>query len=210
MKIKHIAVSVLLLILFALCVCSNLNILPFTPSTAPEQALPEAVSSTVQNTTQPTESNIETISQESSSTLKTETSTKKEPVKESATKKKDNSVITISIYCSCKNAINSGIRAKKSHLPENGIIINTTVTVKKGSSALAAIKEACSKSGIKIDEKRGYIRGINDLYEKDCGGSSGWMYSVNGTFPNVSSDKYTLNSGDRIELHYTVNLGDVG
>ena len=29
-----------------------------------------------------------------------------------------------------------------------------------------------------------YIEGINNLYEFDCGELSGWMYKVNGWFPN--------------------------
>ncbi len=131
---------------------------------------------------------------------------------QSVTTKSDDSLITVTVYCSCKNAVDYGIRDKKDYshiIPANGIMLNSTVTVKKGSSALDAIKEACLISGTEISEKRGYIRGIGGLYEKNCGGASGWMYCVNGTFPNMSSDKYTLESGDRIELHYTVNLGDV-
>ena len=94
-------------------------------------------------------------------------------------------------------------------IPEDGVIFSATVTVPKDSTAMDAIKTAALENNVEIKETRGYIRGIGGLFEKDCGGASGWMYSVNGTLPNVSSDKYTLNSNDRIELHYTVNLGDV-
>lgn len=207
------------MVLFALCVCSNLNLLPSAPSTEADETFVSTTTPSSQTATQ----SDKTTSSISSPTTKPEASHSEEILSEHETTqtvahtqkpeqttiKKDDSVITVSVYCSCKNAIDYGIRAKKSYLPESGIMLNTTVTVKKGSTALAAIKEACNKSGIKIDEKRGYIRGINDLYEKDCGGASGWMYSVNGSFPNVSSDKYTLSSGERIELHYTVKLGDV-
>ena len=89
------------------------------------------------------------------------------------------------------------------------MIFSTTVTVPKDSTAMEAIKTAALENNVEIKETRGYIRGIGGLFEKDCGGASGWMYSVNGTLPNVSSDKYKLNNNDRIELHYTVNLGDV-
>ena len=133
-----------------------------------------------------------------------------EPV--APTTQADSSVITVSVYCSCKNAVNYGIRDKKdyaSFIPEDGVLFNSTITVQEGSTAMDAIKSACLQSNVKIDEKRGYISGIGGLSEKACGGSSGWMYSVNSVFPNVSSDKYTLSSGDRIELHYTVKNGDV-
>ena len=124
----------------------------------------------------------------------------------------DDSLITVSVFCSCKNAVNYGIRDKKDFsefIPEDGVIFSATVTVPKDSTAMDAIKTAALENNVEIKETRGYIRGIGGLFEKDCGGASGWMYSVNGTLPNVSSDKYTLNSNDRIELHYTVNLGDV-
>lgn len=56
-----------------------------------------------------------------------------------------------------------------------------------------------------------YIEGINNLYEFDCGERSGWMYKVNGWFPNYGCSRYGLKEGDRVEWVYTCNLGkDVG
>ncbi len=53
-----------------------------------------------------------------------------------------------------------------------------------------------------------YIEGINNLYEFDCGEQSGWMYKVNGWFPNYGCSRYELKEGDRVEWVYTCNLGD--
>jgi len=56
-----------------------------------------------------------------------------------------------------------------------------------------------------------YIEGIGNLYEFDCGELSGWMYKVNGIFPDYGSSSYKLNNGDVIEWVYTCDLGkDVG
>lgn len=56
-----------------------------------------------------------------------------------------------------------------------------------------------------------YIEGINNLYEFDCGSLSGWLYKVNGDFPNYSCSKYYLKDGDSIEWLYTCDMGeDVG
>ena len=57
-----------------------------------------------------------------------------------------------------------------------------------------------------------YIEGIGNLYEFDCGSESGWMYKVNGWFPNYGCSSYTLSDGDVIVWCYTCNgLGaDVG
>ncbi|MER1998297.1 MAG: DUF4430 domain-containing protein [Lysinibacillus sp.] len=56
-----------------------------------------------------------------------------------------------------------------------------------------------------------YIEGINHLYEFSAGPLSGWMYRVNGVYPNYGSSQYVLQDGDVIEWHYTVDLGrDLG
>lgn len=56
-----------------------------------------------------------------------------------------------------------------------------------------------------------YIQGIQYLYEFSCGPLSGWMYEVNGDFPNIGVSQYALQDGDRIVLHYTCDLGrDLG
>ena len=50
------------------------------------------------------------------------------------------------------------------------------------------------------------------LYEFDVGSQSGWMYKVNGWFPNYGCSRYALQQGDEICWMYTcVGLGeDIG
>ena len=56
-----------------------------------------------------------------------------------------------------------------------------------------------------------YIEGINNIYEFDAGGGSGWMYKVNGWFPNYGCSNYELKNGDVMVWCYTTNIGkDVG
>lgn len=56
-----------------------------------------------------------------------------------------------------------------------------------------------------------YVQGIDGLRESDRGSESGWMYSVNGVFPNYSAGAYTLQPGDIVAWRYTLNLGaDLG
>ena len=56
-----------------------------------------------------------------------------------------------------------------------------------------------------------YIEGIANLYEFDCGPLSGWMYQVNGWFPNYGCSRYQMQDGDNIAWVYTCDLGnDVG
>ena len=56
-----------------------------------------------------------------------------------------------------------------------------------------------------------YVEGIHNLYEFDAGPLSGWLYSVNGVFTNLSCSEYILKDGDRILFQYTLSRGeDVG
>lgn len=56
-----------------------------------------------------------------------------------------------------------------------------------------------------------YVQGIQYLYEFSCGPLSGWMYSVNGEFPNVGVSQYELKDGDDVAFLYTCELGkDIG
>lgn len=108
---------------------------------------------------------------------------------------------------------------KNAYVPSNGIILATsTVQFVEGETAFDVLKRACSYAGIQIEYSwtplygSYYVEGINHLYEFDCGSESGWMYKVNGWFPNYGSSSYTLEDGDVMVWCYTCNgLGaDVG
>ncbi len=47
-----------------------------------------------------------------------------------------------------------------------------------------------------------YVSAIGGLAEFEYGGNSGWMYSVNGSAPNVSCGSYVLKDGDRVSWYY--------
>ena len=47
-----------------------------------------------------------------------------------------------------------------------------------------------------------YVSAIGGLAEKQYGGTSGWMYSVNGSAPSVSCGKYVLKDGDTVSWYY--------
>lgn len=43
-----------------------------------------------------------------------------------------------------------------------------------------------------------YVAAIGGLAEKEHGGTSGWMYSVNGVTPNTACSNYVLSNGDTV------------
>ena len=47
-----------------------------------------------------------------------------------------------------------------------------------------------------------YVRAIGGLAEKEHGGNSGWMYSVNGAVPMTACSNYVLSNGDSVSWYY--------
>lgn len=47
-----------------------------------------------------------------------------------------------------------------------------------------------------------YVSAIGGLTEKQHGGTSGWMYSVNGTTPMTACSNYVLSNGDNVAWYY--------
>lgn len=126
---------------------------------------------------------------------------------------------TISISCATiLNNMGDLTSGKEEFVPSDGWILPaTTVTFTEGESVHDVLQRVCRDNGIHMESSwtpaynSAYVEGINQLYEFDCGQNSGWMYNVNGWFPNYGCSKYTVKSGDVINWVYTCNLGeDVG
>ena len=50
-----------------------------------------------------------------------------------------------------------------------------------------------------------YVRAIGGLAEKEHGGNSGWMYSVNGAVPMTACSNYVLSNGDSVSWYYVTD-----
>lgn len=129
---------------------------------------------------------------------------------ETTTAATTSSTISCSIEIECKKILSNMENLKAGHedfVPADGIIMNTkTVTVNNGSTAYDALKSACSKNGVTINAQNSaygtYIKGFNNIDEFDCGRQSGWIYTVNGSSPPKSCDKYTISQGDTIVFSF--------
>ncbi|MCL2618655.1 MAG: S-layer homology domain-containing protein [Defluviitaleaceae bacterium] len=64
-----------------------------------------------------------------------------------------------------------------------------------------------SEAGLTIVSRGGgaYVASINGLSEFDDGPLSGWRYSINGTFPDVSASLYNLRDGYRVAWVFTAD-----
>jgi hypothetical protein len=97
------------------------------------------------------------------------------------------------------------------------VVSETSVELKNGDTAWSVLKRILETRGINYsaiwNEDYGsiYVQSISGDGEFDHGSGSGWMYNVNGTYPNVGASESTLQDGDSVQWRYTTNLGaDLG
>ena len=175
-------------------------------------------STTVKSTTVEKKSTAKaTVKSTEKSTEKSTTATTKKAVAKTtaaaATEKKKttSSTITCRVTIECKKILSNMDKLDEGHtdfVPPDGYILNNaSVTVKNGATAYDAVKKACDENSIILNSTNSsygvYIAGFNYIDEKDCGSSSGWLYSVNGKMPGKSCGKYTVQNGDSIVFSYT-------
>ena len=126
---------------------------------------------------------------------------------------------TFSIECSTiLNNLQDLDPDKRELVPSNGVILAPVmVTFYEGESVFDVLKRVCRENNIHMESSwtpvynSAYVEGIHNLYEFDCGSLSGWMYRVNGWYPNYGCSRYQLTDGENVEWRYTCDLGkDVG
>ncbi|MCR5703931.1 MAG: DUF4430 domain-containing protein [Eubacterium sp.] len=125
---------------------------------------------------------------------------------------------TCTLMVECRNAVEKDSLRKdlKEFLPTDGVILKEKkVSFQSGESVYKVLERTMKEEGILMEASFtgdiAYIEGIDNLYEFECGDLSGWMYCVNGKYPNVGCSSYTVKEGDVIEWHYTCDLGkDLG
>ena len=126
---------------------------------------------------------------------------------------------TISISCSAILDHMDDLDPEKMELvPADGWLLQPmSATFHAGESVFDVLLRVCQEHKIHMEYvntpmyNSAYIEGIGNLYEFDCGSLSGWMYNVNGWFPNYGCSRYVLQDNDVICWVYTCDLGkDVG
>ena len=125
---------------------------------------------------------------------------------------------TLSVSCDTLLKDISRLDENKCELVGNGIIFSAKqVKFEEGESVFDVLLREMRENKIHLEFVNTpvydsvYIEGIGNIYEFDAGELSGWMYKVNGEFPNFGCSKYILKNGDRVEFVYTCDLGkDVG
>ena len=126
---------------------------------------------------------------------------------------------TISVFCGTLLENTDLLDVEKVELvPSDGWVLEPLeVVFHEGENVFQVLQRVCKQQKIHLEfmdmpiYNSAYIEGIHNLYEFDAGDLSGWMYQVNGWFPNYGCSRYQLKDGDVIEWVYTCDLGnDVG
>lgn len=146
--------------------------------------------------------------------------TKKTETKSSSTKQETKKTETYTSSSKHETSAPQHVETPKQDTPVKQTVsikvigINTTmmqgnIEVNSSSTAYSVLRELAKQNGKSISTKgfgsTVYVSGIDGLKEFDHGPSSGWMYKVNGTPPNIGAGAYRLKAGDQV-IWYYVNI----
>lgn len=181
-----------------------------------------STSSTAADISKPTEKPI-TVTSTAKATAKATTtvkSTTKATAKATTPKPADKPIKKYDNTCTfvieCKTILDNKDKLKKGlekYVPDDAVIFSGTVGFDSGESVYDILRRICDENSIQMEASYTpafssyYVEGINNLYEFDCGQGSGWMYSVNGVFPNYGCSSYKPANNDKIAFRYTCELG---
>lgn len=181
-----------------------------------------STSSTAADISKPTEKPI-TVTSTAKATAKATTtvkSTTKATAKATTPKPADKPIKKYDNTCTfvieCKTILDNKDKLKKGlekYVPDDAVIFSKTVGFDSGESVYDILRRICDENSIQMEASYTpafssyYVEGINNLYEFDCGQGSGWMYSVNGVFPNYGCSSYKPANNDKIAFRYTCELG---
>lgn len=93
-----------------------------------------------------------------------------------------------------------------------GVILSQhNIEISSGENVLDLTTRLLDDNNIVYDASGGYFSMIDNQKQFDKGKASGWMYSINGEYPNLGAGTVKVKDRDIIEWLYTDNLGeDVG
>ena len=141
------------------------------------------------------------------------------PVEPQDTEKGD-AVYSCTISISCADVLANIDRCEPETaavIPKDGWILRpVTVTFTEGESVFDVLQRVCRENKIHMEfnsaagYNSAYIEGIGNLYEFDAGELSGWLYSVNGWYPNYGCSRYQLKNGDTVCWVYSIDRTSYG
>ena len=119
---------------------------------------------------------------------------------------------TCTLFISCGDILENRDRFSADQLsivPQDGVIYGEkAVVIQSGDTVFSVLLRETKANKIQMESATSpvyqteYVKGIANIYEKDFGSASGWMYTVNGKQPPVAASGFKLKSGDKIQWLY--------
>lgn len=141
--------------------------------------------------------------------------------KESGQEETEPDVITVYISIDCMNILEHMDDLKDGDILAdyigNGKILDKTgYQISAGSTVFDLLKMTARANQIQLDYQGEsastyntvYVKGIQYIYEKACGSSSGWMYMVNGEWAGVGCSSKKLEDGDFVQWRFSCDGGN--
>ncbi|MEZ4357852.1 MAG: DUF4430 domain-containing protein [Eubacteriales bacterium] len=129
----------------------------------------------------------------------------------SSTQTSDENLLSCTITIDATTASEAGYEGAG----DGVMLAETTVNFSEGETAYDVLSDVAQQNDFPVVKADAsgfvYITGINSLSEGDIGSYSGWMYSVNGEYVQVSCSEYEVQEGDALVFIYTCDGGtDIG
>jgi len=119
---------------------------------------------------------------------------------------------TCTLFISCGEILKNRDKFSADQLsivPQDGAIYGEkAVAIQSGDTVFSVLLRETKANKIQMESATSpvyqteYVKGIANIYEKDFGSASGWMYTVNGKQPPVAASGFKLKSGDKIQWLY--------
>lgn len=123
----------------------------------------------------------------------------------------DEPIGSVTLTIRCDTALG---KIDNEFLPADGVVLATGYyEIAEGDTVYDLLVSAARQHSLHLESSGAsaglaYIKGINHLYELDCGELSGWIFTVNGKSPSVGCGSYELSDGDEVQWLYTCRLGE--
>jgi hypothetical protein len=191
------------LLLFLLCACNSNGVMETIESPLPSASVAENI------TFEPGPVNPESHKEEINTSI---------PIASLLPEKTESDepeqCCTLSVRCdSVLKNMDKLSRQKIDLIPADGVILpKETLAFLSGDSVFDVLYRTLKEKGIHIEfvntpmYNSVYVEGIANLYEFDCGDTSGWTYTVNGLSPMHGASQHKVEVGDDIEFVYKCSI----
>ena len=107
----------------------------------------------------------------------------------------------VTVTVECQDAVEYGYEAALA-VSEDGLLAEGAVGLAEGGTALDALRGTALVVATEDSAYGEYVVSVASLAQGDCGGASGWTFTVNGEYPETSAGETVLQEGDEAVWAY--------